>query len=214
MMRYFLDMNIPVYYCMQIGHPLEVNSKKFVENKQESIFLLCDYIVSRNLPRWLRRQKIILFEFNQKIENKDYTLFSTKQSKILFQKDKIFVNKLILRYEKSKNKISFVEQVNKIFNLLQARINYFIKKCIDEIVIPESEIDFNLKSCLFTWLDGNDSDAKTIASAVQEHNKKELEIMTADKKDWTKELLIEVHNNIALKRKYSKLPNINYLQDL
>jgi len=213
-MRYFLDMNIPVYYCMQIGHPLEVNSKKFVENKQESIFLLCDYIVSRNLPRWLRRQKIILFEFNQKIENKDYTLFSTKQSKILFQKDKIFVNKLILRYEKSKNKISFVEQVNKIFNLLQARINYFIKKCIDEIVIPESEIDFNLKSCLFTWLDGNDSDAKTIASAVQEHNKKELEIMTADKKDWTKELLIEVHNNIALKRKYSKLPNINYLQDL
>jgi len=212
-MRYFLDMNIPVYYCMQIGAPLEEKAKQFIKNKKNNTYLLCDYVLNRNLPRWLKRQQIILFEFNQKIKNKDYQLFSNDQSKNLFPKDKIFTERLILNYNKSEDKNNFVKIVNEVFNLLQARINYFIKKYIDEIVIPESEIDFNLKSCLFTWLDGNDSDAKTIASAIQEHNKKELNIMTADKRDWKKELLEEVHNDIFLKKKYPKLPRIDYLQD-
>ena len=213
-MRYFLDMNVPIYFCMQIGNPLEDKAKLFIKNKDGDSYLLCDYIVSRNLPKWLNRQQVILFEFNQKVKNKSYSLFSNEQSKILFPKDKISIERLILNYEKSKDKIKFIETVNEIFNLLQARINYFIRVYINEVVIPESEIDFNLKSCLFTWLNSNDSDAKTIASAVQEHNKKELNIMTADKKDWKKELLEEIHNDVLLKKKYPKLPKINYLQDL
>jgi len=213
-MRYFLDMNVPIYFCMQIGNPLEDKAKLFIKNKDGDSYLLCDYIVSRNLPKWLNRQQVILFEFNQKVKNKSYSLFSNEQSKILFPKDKISTERLILNYEKSKDKIKFIETVNEIFNLLQARINYFIRVYINEVVIPESEIDFNLKSCLFTWLNSNDSDAKTIASAVQEHNKKELNIMTADKKDWKKELLEEIHNDVLLKKKYPKLPKINYLQDL
>src|SRR3989339_355622 len=178
MMRYFLDMNLPIYFCMQIGNPLEEKTKLFIKNKGNNSYLLCDYIVKKNLPKWLSRQQIILFEFNQKIKTK------------------------------------FIEAVNEIFNLLPARINYFIKVYIDEIVIPELEIDFKLKSCLFTWLNPNDSDANTIASAIQEHNKKELKIMTADKKDWKKELLEEVHEDLFLKKGYPKLPKIEYLQDL
>src|SRR3989339_77276 len=201
MMRYFLDMNLPIYFCMQIGNPLEEKTKLFIKNKGNNSYLLCDYIVKKNLPKWLSRQQIILFEFNQKIKNKDYLLFSTEQSKILI-------------YDKSKDKTKFIEAVNEIFNLLPARINYFIKVYIDEIVIPELEIDFKLKSCLFTWLNPNDSDANTIASAIQEHNKKELKIMTADKKDWKKELLEEVHEDLFLKKGYPKLPKIEYLQDL
>lgn len=212
-MRYFLDMNIPVYFCMQIGDPLEEKAKLFIKNKDNNSYLICDYILNRNLPKWLNRQQIILFEFNQKIKNKDYLLFSTEQSKILLSKDKIFTERLILNYAKSDDKRKFIEIVNEIFNLLQARINYFIKIYIDEIVVPESEIDFELKSCLFTWLNSNDSDAKTMASAIQENNKKELKIMTADKKDWKKELLEEIHNNLFLKKKYPKLPKIEYLQD-
>ena len=82
------------------------------------------------------------------------------------------------------------------------------------MVIPINEIDPKLKSCLFTWLTPNDSDSKTIASAIQEHNKKEVVIITADKKDWTKELLEEVHNDPSLKKVYEKLPEIKYVQDL
>ena len=211
-MRYFLDMNLPVYFCMQIGHPLEKKARLFVENKEDFLFLLCDYVVSRNLPRWLKRQRTVLFEFNQKIQNPDYDLFSSEQSKILFPKDKIFANRLILSYNKSKNKEQVVENINQIFNLLQARISYFIKTYIDEVVIPESKIDFKLKSCLFTWIN-NDSDARTIASAIQEHKNKKLIIITADKKDWTKELLEEVHNDIMLSKEYSSLPKIEYLQN-
>ena len=116
-MRYFLDMNIPVYFCMQIGHHLENKAKLFVENKKDNLFLLCDYISSINLPKWLKRQKIILFEFNQKIQNADYNLFSSEQSRILISQDKIFVNNLILIYKKSINKTEFLESINKIFNL-------------------------------------------------------------------------------------------------
>jgi len=212
-MRYFLDMNLPVYFCMQIGHPLEKKAKLFIENKNDCFFLLCDYIVSRNIPKWLKRQSIILFEFNQKIQDPDYNFFSSEQSKILFPKDKIFINKLFIRYNQSKNKEQFVENINQIFNLLQARIYHFIKIYIDEVVIPESEIVFELKSCLFTYLTPNDSDARTIASAIQEHKRKELKIITTDKKHWTKELLEEVHNIPSLKKEYPKLPKIEYLQD-
>jgi len=212
MMRYFLDMNLPIYFCMQIGHSLEKKAKLFIENKNDSFFLLCDYIVNRNLPRWLKRQKIILFEFNQKIQDQGYNLFSSEQSKILFQKDKIFANRLLLSYNQSKDKKQFVENINQIFNLLQARISYFIKNYIDEVVIPESKIDFKLKSCLFTWL-RNDSDVRTIASAIQEHNNKKLTIITADKKDWTNELLKEIHNDTQLSKDYPSLPKIEYLQN-
>lgn len=211
-MRYFLDMNIPIYFCMEIENPLEKKAKLFVNNKKD-IFLLCDYIVSINIPKWLKRQKVILFEFNQKIQNNNYTLFSSNQSRILFSQDKIFINKLILNYEKSNDKPKFLEDINKIFNLLQIRISYFIKKYIDEVVIPNNKIDFELKSCLFTWLTPNDSDAKTIASAIQAHNKDKLTIITSDKSHWTKELLNEVHNKTSLSKKFPSLPKIKYLQD-
>jgi len=115
-------------------------------------------------------------------------------------------------YNQSKNKKQFVENINQIFNLLQVRVSYFIKTYIDEVVIPESEIDLKLKRCLVTWL-RNESDARTIASAIQEHKNKKLTIMTSDKKDWTKELLLEVHNDIELSKKYILLPNIEYLQN-
>ena len=205
-------MNLPIYFCMQIGHPLERKAKLFIENKGVSTFLLCDYIVSRNFPRWLKRQKVVVFEFNQKIQNPDYNLFSSKQSEILFPKDKMFVNKLVLSCNQSQNKEQFIGNINQIFNLLQARVSYFIKRYIDEVVIPESEIDFDLRSCLSTWL-RNDSDVRTVASAIQEHKNKKLIIMTSDKKDWTGDLLGEVHNDIRLLKEYPSLPKIEYLQN-
>ena len=126
MMRYFLDMNLPVYFCMQIKHPLEKKAKLFIENKKDSLFLLCDYIVSRNLPRWLKRQKAVLFEFNQKIQNQNHNLFSSEQSRVLFPKDKILTNRLLLIYNNSKNKEQFVENINQIFRSEERRVG---KEC-------------------------------------------------------------------------------------
>ena len=211
-MRYFLDMNIPIYYCMQFGHPLEEKTEKFVGLKDKNIFLLCDYIYSRNLPRWLKRQKIILLEFNQKTQNSSYILFSSDGAKDLFPKDKQLVKKLVLMYNLSKDREKFNNKINEIFNLLNNKVANFIKKYIDEIVIPEKEIDSRLKICLNTWL-RNDSDARTIASGIQEHQNKKLVLITADRKDWTKELLEEIHNDIALSKRFSSLPEIKYLQN-
>jgi hypothetical protein len=211
-MRFFLDMNIPIFFCLELGNPLEEKAKKFVESKRENSFLFCHYILDINLPKWLKRQQVILFEFNQKVQNSEYTLFSSEQSIELFPKDKMIIERLVKGYLASKNKDNFKQRINEVYILLGARINYFIKKYIDEIVIPE--VDQELKSCLLDWLNLNDSDAKTIASAIQENNEKELEIMTADKKDWKKEILEEIHNHPKLKKKYPKLPKINYLQDL
>lgn len=33
-MKYFLDMNLPIYFCMPFGHPLEERAKLFVDNKR------------------------------------------------------------------------------------------------------------------------------------------------------------------------------------
>ena len=62
-------------------------------------------------------------------------------------------------------------------------------------------------------LSPNDSDAQTLASAVQEHNNNRLTIITADKKHWTDDLLKEVHNDSTLLKKYPFLPKIEYLQN-
>lgn len=211
-MRYFLDMNLPIYFCMQFGHPLEKKAEKFVGDKKDDIFLLCDYIFSRNLPRWLERQKIILFEFNQKVQESSYQLFSSNKARELFHKDKLFTKKLVMLYSRSQDKKQFVQEINNIFNFLNKRISNFITNYIDEVVVPESKIDSKLKSCLAIWLK-NDSDARTIASAIQEHKNKKLTIMTADKKDWTKDLLEEVYNDLELSKIYLSLPKIKYLQN-
>jgi hypothetical protein len=198
---------------MQFGHPLEKKAEIFVKNKKDNIFLLCDYIFSRNLPRWLKRQKVILFEFNQKVQDNSYPLFSSRIAKEnLFPKDELFTKKLVMLYNSSNNKDEFAQEINNIFNLLNKRVSNFIQSYIDEIVIPEATIDQSLKGCLNNWLN-NDSDARTIASGVQEHNNKRLTFMTADKKDWTKELLKEIHNDLTLMKKYVHLPKIEYVQD-
>jgi len=208
-MRWFLDMNIVVYFCLELGHPLEEKTKLFVDKKENSKFLLCEYIQKENFPKWIKRQEEILKRFNLKISGQQVK----EDSIYLFNKDKIFLNRLILMYENSKDKEQFKLNTNKTFSLMKIKTKLFFERYVDEIVIPISEIDFNLKSCLFTWLHPNDSDAKTIASAIQEHNKKELKIITADKKDWTEELLEEVHNHLDLKKKYPLLPKIQYLQN-
>lgn len=214
-MRWFLDMCIILYFIGE-GDKTDLikKAKEFAKNKKENQFIVCYYIKEINLPKWIKRQKILFREFIKQIKNENYVPYSSEESKQLYERDKREIIKLKTTINKFQNKKEILIKFEKTINEMERRITNFLKKYVDEYVIAVSEIDFELKSCLFTWLAPNDSDAKTITSGVQEHNKKELIMVTADKKDWNKELLEEVHNDIYLKKKYPKLPEIKYLQNL
>lgn len=212
-MRWFLDMCIILYYA---GESDDINlknkTKRFVNNKNKDGFFLCYYIKDVNLPKWKERQHILKRELIRQIKDQNYQPFSSNESQKLHKRDKIKLKKLKSLARRTDNKEKFLQK----FQYTQAKkehyINHFIEYIIDEFVIPKKELDIKLKSCLFTWLAPNDSDARTIASAIQEHNKKELKILTADKKDWTKELLEKTQYDYQLKKRYKKLPDIEYLQ--
>ena len=208
-MNWFLDMNIIVYYSLEMGESLEEKAILFVKKKRASKFLLCEYIQKDNLPKWLGRQEEVLRRFNAEISGQKITESKT----YLFNKDKIFINRLISIYQNSKDREKSKININKIFAFLKIKTRLFLEKYIDKFVIPIKEIDFELQSSLNTYLQ-NISDSKTIASGIQEHQKNKLTLITADKKDWNKENLewaIPLASN--LEKKYKFTPKIKYLQN-
>lgn len=213
-MRWFLDM------CIILGYINEGDNQKiitkivsFVNQKKEDKFVLCYYIKEYNIPKWLSRKRIIFREILRQIKDSSYKPYSDNECTFLWERDKNQILKLVSIANTVQDKTEIIKNFENVYQEIERRIKEFIEKKIDELVIPINEIDSKLKSCLFTWLTPNDSDSKTIASAIQEHNKKEVVIITADKKDWTKELLEEVHNDFNLKKVYEKLPEIKYVQD-
>ncbi|MBS3100081.1 hypothetical protein J4463_02595 [Candidatus Pacearchaeota archaeon] len=219
-MRWFLDMCIILYYVGEGDKEIFIKkSRHFVDEKGQKEFLLCHYIKDENLPRWIDRQKILFRELIKQINDKNYLPYSSEESKRLYERDRKKIIKLITLFRSFSDNKKIIKNFERAVQEIEVRINIFIKEKIDKLVIPVSDIDFELKSHIFTFLNlgssiKNDSDAKTIASAIQENNNQNLTIITADKSDWNKELLQEVHNHYNLKKKYPKLPNINYLQDL
>jgi len=213
-MRYFLDMSLIIYYCYRTGLDIEKKVIKFIDEKGKNLFLVCYYILNENLPKWIKRMRIIFKEIKRKINNPEYKLWSSPESKLLFKKDKINGEKVLKKYELTKNKKEFLEMIEKGWIYTEARIKIFLRDLIDEKVIPVNEIDFELKSVLFTFLN-NISDAMTLASGIQEHNKKELILITTDKEHWTKDNLewaLPEHSTI--RRKYPKIPKVEYIQHL
>src|SRR3989338_8934883 len=213
-MRWFLDM------CIILGYIKEGDNQKiitkivsFVDSKKEGKFVLCYYIKEYNIPKWLSRKRIIFREILRQIRDSSYKPYSDEECNLLWERDKNQVLKLTSIANTFQDKTEIIKNFENVYQEIERRIKEFIEKNIDELVIPINEIDPKLRGCLFNWLTPNDSDSKTIASAIQEHNKKEVVIITADKKDWTKELLEEVHNDPSLKKVYGKLPEIKYIQD-
>ncbi|MFH1358535.1 MAG: hypothetical protein ABIH37_01460 [archaeon] len=219
-MRWFLDMCIILYYIGEGDKEIFIKkSKQFINEKGQNEFLLCYYIKDENFPKWIDRQKILFRELIKQINDANYKPYSSEESKRLYERDKKKIIKLMTLLRSFSDKKKIIKSFERAVQEIEIRINIFIRDKIDKLVIPVSEIDFELKSHIFTFLNlgssvKNDSDAKTIASAIQENNKQNLIIITADKTDWNKELLQEVHNHYNLKKKYPKLPDINYLQDL
>jgi len=214
-MRWFLDMCIILGYINEGDNPRIITKTiSFVNQKKEDKFVLCYYITDYNLPKWLSRKRIIFREILRQIRDSSYKPYSDEECNQLWERDKNQVLKLTSIANTFQDKTEIIKNFENVYQEIERRIKEFIEKNIDELVIPINEIDPKLRGCLFNWLTPNDSDSKTIASAIQEHNKKEVVIITADKKDWTKELLEEVHNDYNLKKVYTKLPEIRYIQNI
>lgn len=220
-MRWFLDMCIILYYIGEGDKEILIKkSQKFVNEKKEDKFLLCFYIKDENMPKWLNRQRILFRELIRQTSSKeDYQPYSSKECQYLYDRDKKKIIKLITYFRSLSDRKEIIKKFENAFQEIEFRIKSFLNEKIDEFVIPINEIDFELKSHLLSFLNlgnsiKNDSDAKTLASAIQEHNKNNLIILTADKSDWNEDLLEEAHYHISLKKRYSELPKINYLQDL
>ena len=233
-MNWFLDMCIILYYSSE-DELLSKKTLKFIKdnqeksqkdqednqenkkNNQENNFLVCYYIAEIDLPKYLRRQKILIHEVVKKMTDNLYVIGSSDEGFLLYPKDKIKAEKLFLKSSFLKNKTELIEFMNKL-NQIQIKqenkINFFIEKKAKK-VIPVSEIDSELKGSLFLYI-GNMSDAKILTSGIQQYNKDNKEglvLLTADKKDWTNENLNVAIDN-KLSKKYPKIPKIEYIQDM
>lgn len=209
-----------VLYSIGEGDKKELVDKSvlFAKNKKADKFLLCYYILEDNIPRWLKRKRVIFREVLRQAKDSSYSPYSEKECSCLWDKDKNQILKLVSLAYSLNDKKEVINHFENAYQETERRINEFLKGYIDEFVIPVSEIDFELKSHLMSFLNlgnpiKNDSDARTIASAIQEHKNQELIILTSDKKDWNKGLLEEVNNHMNLKKKYPKLPEIKYIQN-
>jgi len=211
-MDHFLDMCIIICYASQTGSKKEEKIKDLIKSREKNRFLVCYYIFNENLPKWIKRQKIIIREIIRKIKDDSYEIGESDEGRYLVKKDKNDVKKILFRISLCKDKMSFIQNLERNNRLIEKWISYFLKNYIDEKVIDIKDIDVELRSKLLSYLEGNISDANTIASGIQQHNKKELIMFTSDKKHWVKENLEEaVFLTPSLRKRGLKIPDIEYI---
>lgn len=212
MMNWFVDMCIVIFYASNTKDIKSINSCEFVKNKKDNKFLLCFYITQENMPKWIKRQISILKVIGAKISNPSKELDKIDGYQALLQQDIILLKKRLAQFASSTNKQEYYQKLKKNQNLLIQRINYFITKLVDKEVVEK--VDFELKSTLFTFLQ-NHSDAMTLASGIQYHQQEEIKILTGDKNDWNKDNLEWTFSSRPdLAKKYSKIPEIKYIQNM
>ena len=198
----FLDTGIIIGYAQD-----EEKFVLFVKNKKEE-FIVCYFVLEKDIPSLVKRMRIIINETKNKLKDKDYQI----NKKEIYPRDVEKINKFLSL--KKVNKITnlefiyFLENFQRIFKF---RIDFFIQKLINQKVIPVREINFELKSSLFTYTQ-NHSDANILASGIQYHQEKEITLVTSDRNDWTKDNLEwAVPEHSELRKKYPKIPKIEYI---
>jgi hypothetical protein len=211
-MNYFLDMCIIIFYASDTNDVKSIKAIKFVNNKKTDKFLLCYYVTRENMPKWIKRQNIILKIVGTKILNPSFEVEKMEGYEELFSQDIILLKKRLAQYSSSDNKPEYYLKLRKNHDLIIQKINYFITKLIDKEVIEKA--DPELKSALFTFIQNN-SDAITLASAIQYNKEETLTIITGDKKDWNRSNIDWAFNSKPeLVKKYPKIPEIKYIQDI
>jgi len=201
-MDQFLDTGIIIGYAQD-----EEKFVLFVKNKKEK-FIVCYFVLEKDVHSLTKRMRIIINEVKNKIKDKDYQI----NKKELYPRDVERVNKFLSLKEVNKltdfEFIDFLENFQRIFEF---RIDFFIQKLINKKVIPIREINFELKSSLFTYTQ-NHSDANIIASGIQYHQENEIVLVTSDRNDWTKDNIDwAIPEHSELRKKYPKIPKIKYV---
>lgn len=201
-MDQFLDTGIIIGYAQD-----EEKFVLFVKNKKEK-FIVCYFVLEKDVHSLTKRMRIIINEVKNKIKDKDYQI----NKKELYPRDVERVNKFLSLKEVNKltdfEFIDFLENFQRIFEF---RIDFFIQKLTNKKVIPIREINFELKSSLFTYTQ-NHSDANIIASGIQYHQENEIVLVTSDRNDWTKDNIDwAIPEHSELRKKYPKIPKIKYV---
>jgi len=201
-MDQFLDTGIIIGYAQD-----EEKFVLFVKNKKEK-FIVCYFVLEKDVHSLTKRMRIIINEVKNKIKDKNYQI----NKKELYPRDVERVNKFLSLKEINKltdfEFIDFLENFQRIFEF---RIDFFIQKLINKKVIPIREINFKLKSSLFTYTQ-NHSDANIIASGIQYHQENEIVLVTSDRNDWTKDNIDwAIPEHSELRKKYPKIPKIKYV---
>jgi len=201
-MDQFLDTGILVGYAQD-----EKKFVLFVKNKKEE-FIVCYFVLERDIHSLTKRMRIIIDQVKNKIQNKDYEI----DKRDLYSQDIARIDKFLsLKEIKRLTDIEFVNFLDNFQRVFEFRIDFFIQKLIDKRVVLVRDIDFNLKSSLFTYTQ-NHSDANILASGIQYHQENEIILVTADKHDWTKDNLEwAVPEHSELRKKYPKIPKIKYV---
>jgi len=201
-MNKFLDTSIIIGYAHN-----EEKFVFFVKNKKEE-FIVCYFVLDKDIPSLIKRMRIIINEvkkqapnFKKLLENKDIY----KQD--LFRAEKLLAIKEIL----VKKGFDVNKGLDKIQEIFEFRIDFFVQNLINKKVIAIKEINFELKSSLFTYTK-NHSDANILASGIQYHQEKEIVLVTSDRQDWTKDNLEWALPEFSdLRKKYPRIPEIEYV---
>ncbi len=209
-MNWFLDMCIIIFHA-EVGGKYYQKTEAFVRNKMNSKFLICCYISKDNMPKWVKRQKIILNLLKKKVDDTAFEIENDSQYLELYPRDIVKLKKFIMRISLSKEGIKEYQLIRINQEIMLRRVDFFMNKLIDKEVVEK--VDFELKSTLFTFLQ-NHSDAMTLASGIQHHQQEELKILTGDKHDWNENNIQWVYDSRPdLAKKYLKIPEIVYIQD-
>jgi len=201
-MDQFLDTGIIIGYAQD-----EEKSVLFVKNKKEK-FIVCYFVLEKDVHSLTKRMRIIINEVKNKLKDKDYQI----NKKELYPRDVERVNKFLSLKEINKlTNLEFVDFLENFQRIFEFRIDFFIQKLINKKVIPIREINFELKSSLFTYTQ-NHSDANIIASGIQYHQEEEIVLVTSDRNDWTNDNIDwAIPEHSELRKKYPKIPKIKYV---
>ena len=212
-MRFFLDMCIIIYYTSKDGSFFSTKAEEFMKKNEKNELLICYYIIDWDLPKWIKRQKIIVDEAIKKIINPSHEYQKSEGWSSLYDREKQKLEKILAKAKFSKDKNDFITRMLTFQKDIEINITNFIKIKAKKVV-QISDIDKKLFSSLFSII-RNKSDANIIASGIQEHNNQTLVLVTNDKKDWNKENIeLSMDQDSTLLKKYPKIPELVYLIDL
>ncbi|MBI2046729.1 hypothetical protein HYT26_01005, partial [Candidatus Pacearchaeota archaeon] len=165
-------------------------------------------VLDRDLPSLIKRMRIIINEIKNKLKDENYEI----KTKELYNQDVTRIQKFLSLKETERfSNEDFIDFLDNFQRVFEFRINFFVQKLIDKKAITIKDINFKLKSSLFTYTK-NHSDANILASGVQYHQENEIVLVTSDRQDWTKENLEWALPECSeLRKKYPKIPKIEYV---